>query len=185
MEKVRLYTPLSLEVVRSLKAGDQVLITGKIYTGRDAAHMRMVAALENGEDLPVDLENQIIYYVGPAPAKPDQVIGSAGPTTSYRMDTLTVPLLKKGLRGMIGKGSRSVEVVEGMKNYGAVYFAAIGGAGALIASTVRKSTVVAYEDLGPEAIHELEVEDFPAVVVIDSNGADLYETEKIKYKTTK
>lgn len=182
MEKIRIHTPLTEQTVKSLKAGDQVLISGIIYTGRDAAHQRLNDALARGEALPFDAEGQIIYYVGPAPAKPGEVIGSAGPTTSYRMDTLTVPLLQKGLRGMIGKGSRSTEVVEGMKKYGAVYFAAIGGAGALIANAVKKSTVIAYEDLGPEAVHKLEVVDFPAIVVIDVQGNDLYETERLKYK---
>lgn len=182
---IRLETPLTEEKSRTLKAGDQVLISGKIYTGRDAAHLRMVAALNNGEPLPVNLENQIIYYVGPAPAKPGEVIGSAGPTTSYRMDDMTLPLLEKGLKGMIGKGLRAEKVVEGMKTHGAVYFAAIGGAGALIASCVKSSRVIAYEDLGPEAIFELEVIDFPAIVVTDSEGNDLYKTEKQKYRTIK
>lgn len=180
--KIKVQTPLTAEAASRLKAGDQVLISGKIYTGRDAAHMRMISALETGEPLPVDLRDQIIYYVGPAPAKPGDVIGSAGPTTSYRMDNLTVPLLEKGLRGMIGKGVRSEEVIAGMKQHQAVYFAAIGGAGALIASRVKASKVIAYEDLGPEAIHELVVEDFPAVVVVDSQGNDLYVSEKMKYR---
>lgn len=183
--KIQIQTPMTAERARQLRAGDQVLISGKIYTGRDAAHMRMIAALEAGEDLPVSLENQLIYYVGPAPAQPGHVIGSAGPTTSYRMDTLTVPLLERGLRGMIGKGVRAEAVVDAMKSHGAVYFAAIGGAGALIASTVTASRVVAYEDLGPEAIHELEVVDFPAIVVIDSEGNDLYASEKAKYRQSK
>lgn len=182
MEKIKIQTPLTLEMVKKLHSGDQVLISGTIYTGRDAAHMRLNAALEKGEELPFEIRDQIIYYVGPAPAKPGDVIGSAGPTTSYRMDTLTVPLLEKGLRGMIGKGSRSEAVVEGMKRCGAVYFAAIGGAGALIASSVKESRVIAYEDLGPEAIHELKVMDFPAIVVIDIEGNDLYQTERIKYQ---
>lgn len=182
---IRLGTPLTAEKSRSLKAGDQVLISGKIYTGRDAAHLRMVTALNNGEPLPVDLKDQIIYYVGPAPAKPGEVIGSAGPTTSYRMDDMTLPLLEKGLKGMIGKGLRADKVIEGMKTHGAVYFAAIGGAGALIASCVKSSRVIAYEDLGPEAIFELEVIDFPAIVVTDSEGNDLYKTEKQKYRTIK
>lgn len=183
--KIKVQTPFTAEMASRLKAGDQVLISGKIYTGRDAAHMRMIEALNAGEALPLDLQDQMIYYVGPAPAKPGDVIGSAGPTTSYRMDKLTVPLLEKGLRGMIGKGVRSQEVIEGMKAHQAVYFAAIGGAGALIASTVKASKVIAYEDLGPEAIHELLVEDFPAVVVIDSQGNDLYASEKIKYRQHK
>ncbi len=182
MEKIKITTPLSMEQVRNLKSGDQVLISGIIYTGRDQAHIRLNASIEKGEPLPFDLEGQVIYYVGPAPAKPGDVIGSAGPTTSYRMDDLTVPLLERGLRGMIGKGSRSEKVAEGMKTYGAVYFAAIGGAGALIASTVKESRVIAYEDLGAEAIHELKVVDFPAIVVLDMQGNDLYETERKKYE---
>lgn len=183
MEKIHIQTPLTLETVKQLKAGDQVLITGTIYTGRDAAHMRMNEALVKGEPLPFALENQIIYYVGPTPTKPGEVIGSAGPTTSYRMDDLTVPLLERGLRGMIGKGSRAPKVVEGMKTYGAVYFAAIGGAGALIANSVKASKIIAYEDLGAEAVHELQVVDFPAIVVVDMLGNDLYETERAKYAT--
>lgn len=182
MAKIKIHTPLNLEQVKSLKSGDQVLISGTIYTGRDQAHIRLNEAIQKGEALPFDLDGQIIYYVGPAPAKPGDVIGSAGPTTSYRMDDLTVPLLERGLRGMIGKGSRAGKVIEGMKTYGAVYFAAIGGAGALIASTVKTSKVIAYEDLGAEAIHELEVVDFPAIVVVDTFGQDLYETERKKYQ---
>ncbi len=180
--KIRLETPLTFDKVKGLKAGDSVLITGTIYTGRDAAHQRLIDALNNGEVLPFDVKDQIIYYVGPAPAKPGAVIGSAGPTTSYRMDDLTVPLLERGLRGMIGKGKRNETVVEGMKTYGALYFAAIGGAGALIADSIKASTIIAYEDLGPEAIRRLEVVDFPAVVVIDSEGSNMYETERAKYK---
>ena len=180
--KKRIHTPLTLDKVKALKAGDQVLITGTIYTGRDAAHGKLMEALDCGEALPFDIQDQIIYYVGPAPAKPGKPIGSAGPTTSYRMDDLTVPLLERGLRGMIGKGKRSEEVIDGMKQYGAVYFAAIGGAGALIASCIKQSEVIAYEELGPEAIRKLEVEDFPAVVVIDSEGNNLYVSEREKYQ---
>lgn len=178
---IRIETPLTLEKTKALKAGDRVLISGTIYTGRDAAHKRLIDALTNGEALPFDIENQIIYYVGPAPAKPGEVIGSAGPTTSYRMDDLTVPLLALGLKGMIGKGTRNDAVVEGMKTYGAVYFAAIGGAGALIANSVIDSEVIAYEDLGTEAIRKLTVKDFPAIVVIDSFGNDMYKSEREKY----
>jgi len=174
--------PLNEEIVKSLKAGDNVLLTGELYTGRDAAHKRLIEALDRGEELPMPIENQTIYYVGPAPAKPGEVIGSAGPTTSYRMDDLTLPLLKRGLRGMIGKGQRADKVVEGMKTYGAVYFAAIGGAGALIANTIVEKEIVAYEDLGAEAIHRLVVKDFPAIVVIDSDGNNLYRTEREKYR---
>lgn len=180
-EEIRLETPLTKDKVSKLRAGDTVKITGIIYTGRDAAHIRLNEALSRGEALPFDIKDQIIYYVGPSPAKPGNVIGSAGPTTSYRMDGLTVPLFEQGLTGMIGKGARNNVVIEGMKKYGAVYFAAIGGAGALIASTIKNSTIVCYEDLGPEAIRRLEVVDFPAVVVIDSQGNNLYETERAKY----
>jgi fumarate hydratase subunit beta len=179
---VKLETPLTQDKVEKLKAGDVVKISGIIYTGRDAAHIRLNDALINGESLPFDIKDQIIYYVGPSPAKPGSVIGSAGPTTSYRMDGLTVPLFKKGLTGMIGKGARNQEVIDGMKKYGAVYFAAIGGAGALISSSIKASTVICYEELGPEAIRRLEVVDFPAVVVIDSKGNNLYETERAKYQ---
>ena len=182
MSKIRLTTPLTNEVVNGLKSGDQVLISGVIYTGRDAAHLRLVKAIENGEPLPFEVEGQIIYYVGPAPAKPGEVIGSCGPTTSYRMDDLTVPLLELGLKGMIGKGARNQTVINGMKKNRAIYFAAIGGAGALIANSVKESTVIAYDDLGTEAIRRLVVEDFPAIVVIDAEGENLYETERAKYQ---
>ncbi len=182
MNKIRLTTPLTNDVVNSLKSGDQVLISGIIYTGRDAAHLRLVKSIENGETLPFDVEGQIIYYVGPAPAKPGEVIGSCGPTTSYRMDDLTVPLLELGLKGMIGKGARNQTVINGMKTHRAIYFAAIGGAGALIANAVKESTIIAYDDLGPEAIRRLVVEDLPAIVVIDAEGENLYETERAKYQ---
>lgn len=178
----RITTPLTEEKVEALRAGDTVYISGTIFTGRDAAHQRLIDSIERGEELPFDIEDQIIYYVGPAPAKPGQAIGAAGPTTSYRMDDLTVPLLKLGLNGMIGKGSRSQKVIEGMKKYGAIYFAAIGGAGALIADSIKKAEIIAYDDLGPEAIRKLEVEDFPVIVVIDSEGNNLYETEREKYR---
>ncbi len=183
MDKIKLKTPLSEEAVNALKSGDQVLISGIVYTGRDAAHLRLVDAIKKGASLPFDLKGQIIYYVGPAPAKPGEVIGSCGPTTSYRMDDLTVPLLELGLKGMIGKGMRNEVVVEGMKKHRAVYFAAIGGAGALIANAVKTSEVIAYEDLGTEAIRKLTVEDLPAIVVIDAEGNNLYQTEREKYKT--
>jgi len=183
MAKIKMTTPLTEEKVKALKAGDQILLSGTIYTGRDAAHLRLIEAVNRGEELPFDVENQVIYYVGPTPAKPGEVIGSCGPTTSYRMDDLTVPLLAKGLKGMIGKGQRNATVIGGMKTYGALYFAAIGGAGALIANAVKKSEVIAYEELGPEAIRKLEVEDLPIIVVIDSTGTNLYETERAKYAT--
>lgn len=177
----KIHTPLTEEEVRKLKAGDTVYLSGTIYTGRDAAHQRIIAALDRGEPLPFEIRNSVIYYVGPSPAKPGQVIGSAGPTTSGRMDDLTVPLLERGLRGMIGKGTRSQKVVEAMKKHCSVYFAAIGGAGALIANAITKAEGVAYEDLGPEAVTMLEVEDFPMIVVIDCEGTNLYETERKKY----
>jgi fumarate hydratase subunit beta len=180
--KKKITLPLTKEKVKMLKAGDQVLLSGIIYTGRDAAHKRLVDALNAGENLPFDMNNAIIYYVGPAPAKPGQVIGSCGPTTSYRMDDLTLPLLELGLSGMIGKGQRNETVVNGMKKYGATYFAAIGGAGALIASAVKSSEVIAYEDLGAEAVRRLEVVDFPCVVVIDSDGTNMYDVERKKYE---
>ncbi len=179
---VRINTPVTTGEVRKLRAGDNVLISGVIYTGRDAAHKRLIELIQKGEDLPVDLDGQFIYYVGPAPAKPGYAAGAAGPTTSYRMDPYTVPLLERGLKGMIGKGLRSREVIEGMKKYGSVYFGAVGGAAALIAKSIRKVEVVAYEDLGAEAIHRFHVEDFPAIVVIDALGNNLYETEPAKYR---
>lgn len=181
-EPIRVTTPLTLEAARRLKAGDSVLITGVIYTGRDAAHKRLVEALDRGEKLPVDLADQIIYYVGPSPAKPGQPIGSAGPTTSGRMDAYTPRLLAEGLRGMIGKGYRSAEVVEAMKKQGAVYFAATGGAAALIARAVKGYEVVAYPDLASEAIAKMTVEDFPAIVVIDSEGNNYYEQGQKQYR---
>jgi fumarate hydratase subunit beta len=181
-EAIKVRGPLSEGDARALRAGDRVVISGPVYTARDAAHKRLVEALEAGRSIPFELEGQIIYYVGPCPAQPGQAIGSCGPTTSGRMDPYAPVLLARGLRGMIGKGSRSPEVIEAMKRHGAVYFAAIGGAGALAARTVRKSELVAYEDLGPEAILRLEVQDFPAVVCVDSEGRDLYETGKAKYR---
>ncbi len=173
MEK-RIETPLTDDVLRSLKAGDKVLIDGVIYTGRDSAHKLLVETMERGEELPVDFTGQIIYYVGPCPAKPGDPIGSAGPTTSGRMDAYTPAMLEVGLKGMIGKGNRSAEVVEEIKEHGAVYLLAMGGAGALLARSVKKAEVVAYEELGPEAIFRLEVESFPVVVGIDTEGNDIY-----------
>ncbi|MTK11431.1 MAG: Fe-S-containing hydro-lyase [Clostridiaceae bacterium] len=177
----RITTPLTEEKVKELKAGDSVLISGIIYTARDAAHKRLVELLDKGEKLPVDVENSIIYYVGPTPAKPGQPIGSAGPTTSYRMDSYAPRLLEIGLKGMIGKGLRSKEVVESMKKNKAVYFAAIGGAAALMGKSIKSAEIVAYEDLGSEAIRRLEVEDLPVVVVIDSEGNNLYEMGQKEY----
>lgn len=178
---IKLHTPVKDEDIRKLRAGDNVLLNGYIYTGRDAAHKRLIELLQKGRDLPVDLNGQIIYYVGPAPAKPGYVVGSAGPTTSYRMDPYTLPLLKLGLKGMIGKGLRGKDIIEGMKQNKAVYFGAVGGAAALIAKSIKKMEIVAYEDLGTEAIHRLYVEDFPVIVVIDIDGNNLYETEPLKY----
>lgn len=181
-EKIRITTPLTEEAARKLKAGDSVLISGVIYSARDAAHKRMVEALERGEKLPVDLTNQIIYYLGPTPAKPGNPIGSAGPTTSGRMDAYAPKIIAQGLKGMIGKGSRSKEVVDAMKEHGAVYFAAVGGAAALISKCIKKYDVLAYADLGPEAIAALTVEDFPAIVVIDSEGNNFYEEGQKPYR---
>jgi fumarate hydratase subunit beta len=178
----KINTPLTREIVDSLKVGDRVFLSGVIFTGRDAAHKRLVEMVEKGEPLPIELKNQTIYYVGPCPAKPGQVIGSAGPTTSGRMDIYAPTLLGKGLRGMIGKGARSQAVVDSMIENGCVYFAAIGGAGALLAQTVVEAEVVAFPELGPEAIYKLTVENFPVTVVIDNKGEDLYKIGKEKYK---
>ena len=180
-EPIRLKTPLTDADVEKLKAGDKVLITGVIYTGRDAAHKRLTDLLKEGKPLPVDLKGQIIYYVGPAPAKPGHAIGSAGPTTSGRMDAYSPRLMEIGLKGMIGKGMRKKEVIEAMKKYKAVYLAATGGAGALLGKSVKKAQIVAYEDLGPEAINRLEVVDFPAIVVNDTKGNDLYQQGMAQY----
>ena len=175
MSEVKLETPLTEDQVRDLKAGDKVLLSGTIYTARDAAHARLVEAMERGENLPMEIEGQVIYYVGPAPAKPGKVIGSAGPTTSYRMDPFAPRLIReKGLRGMIGKGDRNEEVIGAMEEEGAVYLAAIGGAAALIAKRIKKAEVIAYDDLGPEAIRKLEIEDLPLITAIDSRGNNLY-----------
>ncbi|WP_027633227.1 Fe-S-containing hydro-lyase [Clostridium hydrogeniformans] len=180
MEK-RITTPLTENKVKDLKAGDSVLISGIIYTARDAAHKRLVELLDKGEELPISLEDSIIYYVGPTPAKPGMALGSAGPTTSYRMDPYAPRLLDRGLKGMIGKGLRGEEVIESIKKNGAVYFAAIGGAAALIGKSVEEAEIVAYEDLGAEAIRKLTVKDLPVVVVIDSEGNNLYEIGQKQY----
>ncbi len=180
-QPIRLKTPLTNADVEKLKAGDKVFITGVIYTGRDAAHKRLVDLMKEGKPLPVDLKGQVIYYVGPAPAKPGHPIGPAGPTTSGRMDAYSPALMEIGLKGMIGKGMRKKEVVEAMKKYKAVYFAATGGAGALLAKAIKKADVVAYEDLGPEAITRLEVVDFPVIVVNDTKGNDLYQQGMAQY----
>jgi len=178
----KIKTPLTDEVIKELKCGDLVEITGIIYTARDAAHKRLVDLIKEGKPLPFDIRGAIIYYVGPTPAKPGKVIGSAGPTTSYRMDTYTPILLEMGLKGMIGKGKRSKEVREAIVKYKGIYFASTGGAAALLAKHIKSSEIVAYEDLGPEAVRKLYVEDFPAIVVNDIYGNDLYEEGVKKYK---
>ena len=170
-----LTTPLTGEDVAALRAGDRVRLSGVVYTARDAAHRRMIECLERGEPLPIPIDGQVIYYVGPSPAPPGRVIGSAGPTTSYRMDPYVERLLALGLKATIGKGARSPQVVEAMKRYRAVYLAAIGGAAALLASSIKECEVLAYEDLGPEAVRRLVVEDFPAIVANDIYGGNVYE----------
>lgn len=181
MTMIKIKTPLSKLERRKLKAGDHVRISGTLYTARDAAHKRMIETLEKGLPLPVDFTDQLVYYVGPCPAKPGQIIGSAGPTTSGRMDAYTPELLERGLGGMIGKGNRSERVINSMINHDAVYFACVGGAGALLQDCIKAVEIIAYEDLGTEAIRKIEVENFPAIVVIDSQGNNLYETERKKY----
>ena len=173
--------PLSNEDARSLHAGDYVYLTGTIYTARDAAHKRMYEALEKGEDLPMDMKDNVIYYMGPSPAREGRPIGSAGPTTASRMDKYAPSLLDMGLKGMIGKGKRTQEVREAIIRNGAVYFAAVGGAGALLSRSITQSEVIAYDDLGTEAIRRLTVKDFPVIVVIDSEGNNLYETAIKEY----
>ncbi|MBE5928013.1 MAG: Fe-S-containing hydro-lyase [Lachnospiraceae bacterium] len=168
-------TPITKETVREIKAGDYVYITGIVYTARDAAHDRMYNAINNNEKLPINIEDQIIYYLGPTPAREGQVIGSAGPTTSSRMDKYTPTLLDLGMNAMIGKGKRSPEVIESMKKNGAVYFAAVGGAGALLSKCIKKAEIIAYDDLGTEAIRKLYVENLPVVAVIDCYGNNIYE----------
>ncbi|MDQ2086093.1 Fe-S-containing hydro-lyase [Herbivorax sp. ANBcel31] len=181
--KYSIKTPLTMETVKKLKAGDIINISGVVYTARDAAHKKMITLLNEKKSLPFDIKNQVIYYVGPCPAKPGEIIGSAGPTTSSRMDAYAPELIKLGLKGMIGKGLRSEKVIDAMKRYGAVYLGAIGGAGALIAQTIIKEEIIAFPELGAEAIRKLTVKDFPAVVIIDSNGNDMYEIGKKKYRT--
>ena len=181
MEK-HINVPLSKEDARALKAGDYVYLTGTIYTARDAAHKRMQEALDAGEKLPVDIAGSVIYYMGPSPAREGRPIGSAGPTTASRMDKYTPQLLDLGMSGMIGKGRRSAAVKEAVIRNGAVYFAAVGGAGALLSKSITESEVVAYEDLGTEAIRKLTVKDFPVIVCMDSEGNDLYETAALAFK---
>lgn len=176
-----LTTPLKDEDIAKLRAGDTVKITGVIYTARDAAHARLVKLLEEGKELPIDVKGQVIYYVGPTPAKPGKPIGSAGPTTSYRMDAYAPDLIKVGLKGMIGKGARSKEVKDAMISEKAVYFAAVGGAAALIAKSIKKAELITYEDLGAEALRRLEVENLPAIVINDIYGGDLYQEGQAKW----
>lgn len=178
---IRITTPLTRQQARTLRSSDSVLLSGVIYTARDAAHKRLCELVEQGKELPLDVKDSVIYFVGPTPARPGQAIGSAGPTTSYRMDAYSPILIEQGQTGMIGKGKRSPEVIEAMKKHGAVYFGAIGGCGALLSKCIKKAEVIAYDDLGAEAIRRLEVEDFPAVVIIDSEGNNLYETGRAAY----
>jgi hydro-lyases, Fe-S type, tartrate/fumarate subfamily, beta region len=182
--EIKINAPLTEEKALTLKAGDIVLLSGDIYTARDAAHKRLVELIESGKGLPIELENQIIYYVGPTPPKPGQVIGSAGPTTSYRMDSYAPKLLDLGLRGMIGKGARDNNVIQSMIKNKAIYFGAIGGAAALTAKCIKASELIAYEDLGAEAIRKLTVTDMPLVVVIDASGNNLYEIGQKEYLST-
>ena len=184
MNTIYLDLPLDESTARGLRAGDMVTLSGSILTGRDAAHKRLIDLIDKGEDLPIPLEGETIYYVGPAPASPGHAVGSAGPTTSYRMDAYTPKLLARGLRAMIGKGLRNAEVVDAMKTYGAVYFGAVGGAAALISRSILSSEVIAYPDLGPEAIHRFVIKDFPVIVLIDSLGNNLYESGPKLYKQT-
>lgn len=178
---ISITAPMTREQACGLKAGDSCLISGVIYTARDAAHKRLCELAAQGKELPLDLKNSVIYFVGPTPAKEGQAIGSAGPTTSYRMDAYSPALIALGQTGMIGKGKRGPEVIEAMNEYGAVYFGAIGGCGALLSRCIKKAEIVAYEDLGAEAIRRLEVEDFPVIVIIDSEGNNLYETGRRAY----
>ncbi len=178
----KIILPLNDETIEKLKAGDNVLLNGSMYVARDAAHKRLIETLEEGKSLPFDIKGQTIYYMGPTPSRSGKVIGSAGPTTSSRMDVYTLRLIAEGLKAMVGKGMRSLAVREAIKRYKAVYLAAIGGTGALISRTVKKSEVIAYEKLGVEAIRRIEVEDFPAVVINDIYGGDLYQEGKIKYR---
>ena len=182
---ISIKAPMTREDARALKAGDSCLLSGVIYTARDAAHKRLCQLIEEGRELPVDLKDSVFYFVGPTPAKPGQVIGSAGPTTSYRMDAYSPALIKLGQTGMIGKGKRDDTVIAAMKEHGAVYFGAIGGCGALLGKCIKKSELVAYEDLGAEAICRLEVENFPVIVIIDAQGNNLYESGKAAYLASK
>jgi fumarate hydratase subunit beta len=179
---INLAPPLNKEEIEALAIGDKVLISGALYTARDTAHKRLVALLDERKPLPFDISGQIIYYVGPTPAPPGRPIGAAGPTTSYRMDAYAPRLIEVGLRGMIGKGPRSQEVIDAMKQWGSVYLGATGGAGALLSQAIKKAEIVAFEELGPEAVRRLEVEDFPVVVINDTKGKDLYRDNVKQYK---
>lgn len=184
MEKNKVITPpLTAEVIKSLKAGDMVYITGTVYTARDAAHKRLCEMIDRGEEMPFDFNGQIVYYAGPCPAKPGEPIGSVGPTTSGRMDAYSPTLIRKGLKAMIGKGLRDKSVVQALQSETGVYFAAIGGAAALMSQCVKEAEVIAFDDLGTEAIRKLRVENLPVIVAIDSEGNNSYETERAKYQT--
>jgi fumarate hydratase subunit beta len=182
VESTRIFIPLTEPAVLELHSGDSVLLSGTVLTARDAAHKRLFDLIRNGKPLPIDLSGQVLYYAGPAPARPGKVIGPVGPTSSYRMDPYTSVLLERGLKGMIGKGNRTESVVRDIQKHKAVYFAAVGGAAALIAQCVKKAEVIAFEDLGPEAVYRLEVKDFPLVVAVDCHGGDLYREGVEKYK---
>ena len=182
---IRVTAPMTREQARILRSGDSVLLSGVIYTARDAAHKRLCELVEAGKELPLDVKDSIIYFVGPTPARPGEAIGSAGPTTAYRMDAYSPTMIEQGQTGMIGKGKRSEEVIAAMKKHGAVYFGAIGGCGALLSKCIKKAEVIAYDDLGAEAIRRLEVEDFPVIVIIDSEGNNLYETGRAAYLAQK
>jgi fumarate hydratase subunit beta len=181
MDMINIQMPLSEDKARELVYGDVITLSGIIYTARDAAHKKLIECINNNEELPFDVDNQAIYYVGPTPSKPGEVIGSAGPTTSYRMDDLTIPLLERGLRIMIGKGKRDEKVIQAMKKYGVVYLAAIGGAGAYISNSIKSCEIIAYEDLGAEAIRKLEVSDLQLIVAIDSYGNNIYDKGRETY----
>ncbi|MBN1271763.1 MAG: Fe-S-containing hydro-lyase [Candidatus Aminicenantes bacterium] len=182
MAEHHIQTPVSDETISKLKAGDRVFITGYLFTGRDSAHKKLIELVEQGKDLPVDIKGQLIYYVGPTPARPGKPIGSAGPTTSYRMDSFAPALHAMGLKGTIGKGARSEEVKKSLQKHKAVYLAAVGGAGALISRSIEEAEVIAYPELGPEAIRRIKVKDFPCIVINDMYGNDLYEEGKQEYQ---
>ena len=182
MSTISITLPMTPDVARTLRAGDTVLLTGELYTGRDAAHKRLINMMDEGQPLPFDPRGQTIYYVGPAPASPGHAVGSAGPTSSYRMDAYAPRLLDAGLIGMVGKGRRNAEVIEAMKRNGAVYFGAVGSAAALISRRIKYSEVIAFDDLGAEAIHKFTVKDFPALVLIDSLGNNIYELGPAQYR---